>query len=130
LALNLRWLFEAYVKLISKRGIEPGFNTRNFPYLVKRFNEWDIDLEQILIATPFNKVGFQMNPSKGDCERALREMSKPNVVAISILASGYFQPSEAIEYIAALPNIRGVSVGVSKEKHAVETFRLLKEKLG
>lgn len=129
LALNLRWLFKSFMEFISKKGITPGFNTRNFPYLVKKFEEWNIDLGKTLIATPFNKAGFQMNPSRGDCERVLKEMPRPNVIAISILASGYFQPSEAIEYVAALPNIRGVSVGVSKEKHAVETFRLLREKL-
>jgi hypothetical protein len=129
LALNLRWLFESFVEFTSKKGMIPGFNTRNFPYLVKKFEEWNIDLDKTLIATPFNKVGFQMNPSKADCERVLKEMPKPNVLAISILASGYFQPRVAIDYIATLPNIRGVSVGVSKEEHAVETFKLLKERL-
>jgi hypothetical protein len=127
LALDLHWLFKSYVEFMSKQNIEPGFNTRNFPYLVRKFKEWNIDLRQTLIATPFNKVGFQMNPSKTDCERALRDMPEPSVLAISILASGYLQLKEAIEYIAALPNIKGVSVGVSKERHAVETFRLLKE---
>jgi hypothetical protein len=129
LALNLRWLFESYMKFMMKRGIEPGFNTRNLPYLIRRFKEWDIDLSQTLIATPFNKVGFQMNPSRNDCERALENVPELNVVAISILASGYLQLQEAIDYVAALPNIKGVSVGVSKEKHAVETFQFLKRKL-
>ncbi|MCD6431683.1 hypothetical protein J7L33_03140, partial [Candidatus Bathyarchaeota archaeon] len=64
------------------------------------------------------------------CERALAELSKPNVLAISILAAGYLKPKEAIDYIAQLPNIKGVAVGVSKEKHARETFKLLNEKLG
>jgi hypothetical protein len=129
LALNLRWLFESYLEFMVKQGVKPGFNTRNFPYLVRRFKEWDIDLGQTLIATPFNKVGFQMNPSRADCERALNSVSELNVVAISILASGYLHPQEAIEYIATLPKIEGVSVGVSKEKHALETFQLLKQKL-
>jgi hypothetical protein len=129
LGLNLRWLFESYIEFMLKHGIVPGFNTRNFPYLVKRFKEWNIDLLQTFIATPFNKVGFQMNPSRPDCERTLKDMPKPNVLAISILASGYIPTREAVEYVAALPNIKGVSVGVSKEKHAVETFKLLKETL-
>jgi hypothetical protein len=129
LALNLRWLFESYVEFMSKRGIKPGFNTRNFPYMVRKFKEWDIDLGQTLIATPFNKVGFQMNPSRADCERALQSVSELNVIAISILASGYLHPREAIEYIATLPRIEGVSVGVSKEKHALEIFQLLKQEL-
>ena len=129
LALNFRWLFHSFIEFISKQGMEPGFHTHNFPFLARKFNEWNIDLSQILIATHFNKAGFQMNPSKADCERVLEDMPKPNVLAIGILASGYFQPSAAIEYIATLPNIKGVAVGVSKEKHAIETFQLLKEKL-
>ena len=44
-------------------------------------------------------------------------------------SAGYLNPSEAIDYVATLPNIKGVAVGVSKEKHARETFRLLKERL-
>ena len=130
LALNLDWLFRSYVDFMLDIGIKPGFNTRNFVYLVKKFREWGIDLRETLIATPFNKVGFQMNPSRADCERALKSVSELNVVAISILASGYLHPEEAIEYIATLPNMEGVSVGVSKEKHAIETFQLLKQKLG
>jgi len=128
LGLDLRWLFESYIRFMVKHGIMPGFNTRNFPYLVKRFKEWSIDLTQTLIATPFNKVGFQMNPSKAECEQTLKDMPKPNVFAISILAAGYVPTREAVEYVAGLPNIKGVSIGVSKEKHAVETFKLLKEK--
>ena len=77
----------------------------------------------------FNKVGFQMVPSKKECEKALAQLPKPNVLAISILAAGYLKPPEAIDYIAQLPNIKGVAVGVSKEKHANETFKLLREKL-
>jgi hypothetical protein len=70
-----------------------------------------------------------MNPSKLDCEKALENMPAPNVLAISIFASGYIPPSKAIEYVASLQSIKGVSVGVSREKHAIETFRLLKESL-
>lgn len=129
LALNLDWLFKSYVEFMLEFGIKPGFNTRNFTYLVNKFKEWSIDLRETVIATPFNKVGFQMNPSRTECERALGNILEPNIIAISILASGYLELTEAIGYIANLPNIMGVAVGVSKEQHAYETFRLLKEKL-
>jgi len=112
-----------------KAGITPGFNTGNFALLVEKFKEWDISLDDVVIAAPFNKVGFQMVPSKEECEKALAQLPKPNVLAISILAAGYLKPKEAIDYIASLPNIRGVAVGVSKERHANETFKLLREKL-
>ena len=43
LALNMDWLFKEYVAFLSKKRITPGFNTGNFAYLVKKFNEWEID---------------------------------------------------------------------------------------
>ena len=75
LALDIDWLFRLYVDYISEFGLAPGFETRNFSYLAKKFREWDIDFSKILIATPFNKIGFQMNPSKAECEKALAEIS-------------------------------------------------------
>jgi hypothetical protein len=129
LALNLKWFFESYVDLTSKNGVAPGFNTGNFAYLVKKCREWKIDLNEILIATPFNKAGFQMSPSKEECEEALKTLPKPTVIAISILAGGYLRPQEAIDYIAMLPNIRGVAVGVSNMTHVRETFGYLRKKL-
>ena len=129
LALNLDWLFKSYVDFMLDRGIKPGFNTRNFAYLVNEFREWGIDFHDVVIAAPFNRVGFQMNPSKTECEKALANLAGTEIIAISILAAGYLKPLEAIEYIASLPNIKGVAVGVSKEQHARETFRLLKDRL-
>jgi len=130
LALNLDWLFKSHVDFMLDLGITPGFNTGNFAYLVKKLKELSIDLCKITIAVPFNKVGFQMCPSREECEKTLADIPDDNVVAISVLAAGYLAPSEAIDYIATLPNIKGIAVGVSKEKHANETFKLLKEKLG
>jgi hypothetical protein len=126
LGLNLNRLFKSYVDFMPKLGIKPGFETRNFPYLVSKLKEWDIDLRDVIIATPFNKVGFQMNPSKEDCERALAILQGPNVIAMSILAAGYLRPVEAFSYIKNLPNLGAVVVGVSTQQHARETFSLLK----
>jgi hypothetical protein len=129
LALDLKWLFKSYVDFMSKLKVAPGFNTGNFAYLVKKLDEWRIDLRKVTIAAPFNKVGFQMIPSKEECEKMLKTAPKPILIAISILAAGYLSPLEAIDYVATLPNLKGAAVGVSKESHARETFRLLKEKL-
>jgi len=129
LALNLDWLFKSYVRFIGELGIKPGFETRNFAYLVNKFKEWNLDLSEISIAAPFNKIGFQMNPSRAECERALAEVPESNVIAMSVLAAGYLKLPEAIEYIKTLSNLKGVVVGVSKEHHARETFTLLEEKL-
>jgi hypothetical protein len=130
LALNLEWLFSDYVAFLSERGITPGFHTRNFPFLIKRFNEWELNLDRIMITTPFNRAGFQMNPSREECERTLYNLSTPIVLAISVLAGGYLKPSEALDYIAGLDNLKGVVAGVSNENQARETFGLFKERLG
>jgi len=127
LALNLDWLFKSYVDFILELGIKPGFETRNFAYLVDRFEDWGIGFREIVIATPFNKVGFQMTPSRMECEQALANLSESNIIAMSILAAGYLNPLKAMNYIATLPNLKGIVVGVSKERHARETFRLLRE---
>jgi hypothetical protein len=88
-----------------------------------------LEVEGAVVATPFNRVGFQMNPSREECEKTLRDLKKAVVVAISMLAAGYLRLPEAVDYITALPNLRGVAVGVSKEKHVRETFRILSGKM-
>jgi len=129
LALNLDWLFRAYSKYLLKCGVTPGFNTCNFPWLTTKFREWSLDVEQVFIATPFNRIGFQMSPSREECEKALACLKAPTVIAISVLAAGYLKLPEAVDYIAGLSNIKGVAVGLSREEHARQTFRLIKEKL-
>lgn len=129
LALNLDWLFRSYITFTLKRGLTPGFNTGNFTYLVEKFEKWSLGLDNITIAAPFNKVGFQMIPSKTMCEKSLESLPQPIVIAISILAAGYLRPTEAIDYIATLPNVKGVAIGVSKESHARETFSLFHQRL-
>ncbi len=129
LALNLDWIFKSYIDFLSHQRLLPGFNTGNFAYLVKKFSEWHIDLRKVLILAPFNKVGFQMTPSIAECESALRLLPSPSVLAMSVLAAGFVSPKEAAQYIATLPNIRGVAVGVSKASHAQDTISLFRDHL-
>jgi hypothetical protein len=126
LALNFDWLFKSFISYMIKKGITPGFNTRNFPLLQKKFNEWNINLDQTLIETQFNKVGFQMNPSKEECEKTLSSVQSPIVLAISVLAAGYLKPSEALDYVVGLEKLKGAVMGVSSEEQARELFPLFK----
>jgi uncharacterized protein (DUF486 family) len=125
LALDLKWFFASHMAFVKNFGVMPGFETRNFVFLVNKFKEWGIDLGEVVIAAPFNKIGFQMNPSQEDCEKALASLPKNNVIAISALAAGYLKPDEAIAYIKRLLNLKGVAIAVSKEYQARETFKLL-----
>jgi hypothetical protein len=125
IALNFESLIKSYIKFMNDHGIEPGFETRNFSYLVKKFKEWDINFEGLVLAAPFNKVGFYMNPDKRECEKALSDVSGSTVIVMSILAAGYLKPMEAINYIRGLPNVNAIVVGISTEQQARETFTLL-----
>jgi hypothetical protein len=127
LALNFDWLFKSYVYYLNTKGITPGFNTRNFPYLVKKFDEWNINLNDILIETQFNEAGFQMNPSREECEKVLFSLKNPIVIAISVLAAGYFTPYEAANYLHGLKNLKGVAVGVSSISQANSTFNIFSQ---
>ena len=128
LALNLSWLFKSCIDFMRGLKIKPGFETRNLPYLIDKFIKWDIDLGKITLVAPFNKVGFQMSPSKIACERSLMNIPETEVIAMSVLASGYLRLPEATDYINSMPQLKGIVVGVSKEKHAYD-FRTLKEAL-
>ena len=126
LALDFDWLFKSYIDFLLKMKIKPGFETRNFAYLVNKVNEWNLDLDKVIIAAPFNKIGFLMNPSREECEKASASLPRPNIVAMSLLAAGYLKPRDAMEYLRRVPNINASVVGVSKLQQAEETFRILK----
>lgn len=128
LALDMDWLFNSFIDFMLKLGITPGFETRNFVFLMDKLTEWNVDTREVIIATPFNKAGFQMNPSREGCELALTKAPESNVIAMSVLAAGYLRLPEAIDYLGTLKNLKGITVGVSKENHARETFQLIRRK--
>lgn len=123
LALGSREVLETYAHhILDSYGFAPGFVTRNFPKFVDFCRDCDLDLSDVVIMTPFNGVGFQMTPSREECERTLKETSNPNVIAMSVFAAGQQSLEQAFEYISSLKGIRSVVVGASTQIHARETF--------
>lgn len=121
-------LFKSFMKHIrEKYNAQPGFATRNFSKFVEFFKTHELPLTDVVIMTPFNKVGFQMNPSKEACENSLRSLTKGKVIAMSTLAAGYLTLNEGIDYISSHDSLSGVAVGVSSESHAENTFGKLSE---
>ncbi len=113
--------------VLKKYRVKPGFVTRNFARFVSLSQESGLDLDQVVILTPFNKVGFQMNPSREACEQALGRVDKIHVIAMSILASGFLNFDEALSYLKGLPKIESYLVGVSTRDHAIQTFSRMRE---
>ena len=118
LALELEWLFRSFIGFMQKMKIKPGFETRNSPQVTDFLTKMGVDLTKVVIVAPYNKIGFQMNPSKEECEKKLEDIPQTEVIAMSILASGYLKSREAIEYINDIPQIKGVVIGISREQHA------------
>ena len=127
ISFQTRELFDSYTCHIRDNyNAMPGFVTRNFVRFVTYFREAGLSLKDTVIMTPFNSIGFQMNPSKETCERCLSSLTDGNVIAMGILAAGYLELNGAIEYLRGLPNLGGVAVGVSSTEHAKQTFTKLK----
>ena len=108
-------------------NVKPGFVTYNFPRFIKFFEEEGFSLNDVVIMTPFNSLGYQMSPSRDSCEMSLSKLRKGHVIAMSILAGGYLTLNQATEYIWALPNLSGIAAGVSSREHAQATFTKLRE---
>ena len=119
-----------YVAFAQDRiHVIPGFVTRNFPRFLDFMKESEIPLNEVVVLTPFNKVGFQMNPSKQECENALSGAGNVNVIAMSLLAGGYLSLVSAVNYLKSIPRVNSCVIGVSTESHARETFATLKSSL-
>jgi len=122
LALNIKSIFKSFQDHVhDAHRADVGFVTKNFPLLISKMREWDLYFPKIM--TSFNKVGFQMNPSKLKCEQTLSEY-EGEVIAMSVLAGGYLELKEAYDYISTLPKIRTVVIGISSTEHAQSTFKL------
>jgi hypothetical protein len=125
LALKAQNIFEFYIDYIKDNyRVTPAFGTMNFAALTSNFNDWGLDNQ--LIMASFNKKGFQMNPSKEECEKCLR-IYKVNVLAMSTLASGYLTPDDAFEYLYSLPNVNSIVIGMSSRDHVKNTFESIKK---
>jgi hypothetical protein len=124
LSLNMRNIFEIFQEhLHDHYNIEAGLVTKNFPLLASTLQEWDLKYPNIM--TSFNKVGFQMNPSREECENALSKFNG-KLIAMSVFAGGYVKPREAYDYIASLPRINSAVIGISSVEHARDTLELFK----
>jgi hypothetical protein len=129
LALNMEWLFKEHVNFTVGVHIKPGFETRNLSYLVKKFEQWGLDTRGMVIAAPFNAVGFQMCPSPQESENTLKRIADAQVIGFSILAGGYLSLPQAVAYTKTHSGLGGLAIGVSREDQARDTFKLFKEAL-
>lgn len=131
ISFRMKNLMEEYIDFVKgSLNVVPGFVTRNFARFVDFASSINVSMQDIVVLAPFNKAGFQMNPTRQECEMKLANLNEANVIAMSILASGYLSLQEALDYIYKLPRPLSCVVGVSSEAHAKETFSYMGSHLG
>ncbi len=113
-------IFATHVK--SRYNAEPGFITMNLPMLLDVLE--DVGVENPIVCSNINKIGFRMCGGSEAYIRALRE-KKFRAIAMSVFASGAIAPEEAIEWICQQPNIESIVFGASSRVNIRNTKELV-----
>lgn len=116
--------YDAYIR--KKYNAEPGYITMNLPALLDALNS--IGIENPIICTSINKIGFRMSGGKDAYEKYLTE-KKFRPIAMQVLAAGALRPKEAIEYLGKFRKIESVLFGASSKSHIQETKDLIEKYL-
>ncbi len=126
LGLGMEEAFQFFADHVQRRyHAEPGFITMNLPRLLDVLERQGI--ENPIVCTNFNKIGFRMCGGTGLYEQAIRER-QCRVIAMSVLASGAIPPREAIDYVCAQPQIQSIVFGASNRANIRETKSLIDER--
>ena len=118
-------MFRAFVEHISNQyKVRAGFITLNMPMLVDFL--LDCGIENPVVCSAINKVGFQMNPDIASYEQTLQ--NKPfQALAMSVMAAGAVPPKEAFEYVLGLKNVKSILFGASTSAHVKQTKELIEK---
>jgi hypothetical protein len=127
LGFRVKEAFVEYARYIAEKyHVDPGFITMNMPMLVDFLLECGI--ENPIVCSAINRVGYFMNPNVKDYEKRLAE-KRFRPIAMSILASGAVKPEDAVEYVCHKLNIRSIVFGASNKQHIIETKKLIQKYL-
>ena len=106
----------------TRYNAEPGFITMNMPMLLGVLEE--LGIENPIVCSNINKIGFRMCGGFEAYEKALRER-KFRAIAMSVFASGAIPPEEAIEWVCRQPNIEAIVFGASSRGNIRNTRELV-----
>jgi hypothetical protein len=125
LGLGFKDAFRVFAEHVRERyDAEPGFITMNLPALLDVLDE--VGIEDPIVCSNINKIGFRMCGGRERYEAALRER-RFRAVAMSVFASGAIPPQEAIEWVCAQPNVRSIVFGASSRANIRNTRELVAE---
>ncbi len=125
LGLDLKKVFVEFSKYVKEcYHAEAGFFTMNLPRLLDVLE--DVGIENPIICSSINKIGFRMCGGIEAYEMAIKE-KRFRPIAMSVMASGAIAPHEAIEYVCGQVEIESIVFGASTKAHIRETVDLINE---
>jgi hypothetical protein len=115
--------FAIFADHVRKRyNAEPGFITMNMPMLLDTLDR--VGVENPIVCSNINKIGFRMSGGMEAYEKALRER-KFRAIAMSVFASGALRSDEAIKWISEQPNIESIVFGASSKANIRNTREMV-----
>jgi len=119
LGMGMKESFRVFHDYVGERyGGEAGFITMNLPALLDALGE--VGVENPIVCSNFNKIGFRVSGGVEGYLAALRGR-KVRAIAMSVLASGAIPPREALEWVAARPEIDAIVFGASSRRNIRDT---------
>jgi hypothetical protein len=123
LGLGFKDAFRIFADHVRRRyDAEPAFITMNLPALLPVLEE--VGIENPIVCSNINKLGFRMSGGLEAYETALRER-RFRAIAMSVFASGAIPAEEAIEWVCAQPNVEAIVFGASSARNIVSTRDLV-----
>jgi len=114
--------YHAYIK--QKYKVPAGVITMNLVKATEVVTNV-LHLDDVIICSPVNKIGFRMNPSQEEVEGVLK-LHKTPTIAMSVFASGAVPYREGIDYVSSLKCIDSILFGASTKEHIADTYNLIK----
>lgn len=115
-------ILEIFENLIEETyRVQPILATHNLGILLPQLQNWEI---RIPIMAPFNKKGFMMRPSQGECEKLIHDTDY-YFIAKKILAGGRLTPEEGFSYLSD-QKVGSVVVGIGSVPEAYHTLSVAK----
>ena len=95
----------------------------NLPMLLDVLDS--VGIENPIVCANINKIGFRMCGGIEALRRRRCATRRFRAIAMSVFASGAIPPREAIEWVAAQPNIESIVFGASSRKNIRDTKGLV-----
>lgn len=109
--------FAELLAAIRAEGFVPGMSTHNGGETIPVAEPFDV----AVVNTPINKIAWRMCPCVEQVLGCIRQSPK-KIIAMKALAMGRIAPEEGMQYIATVPGVDGVVVGIGTPAEAEETF--------